>query len=172
MDSKHLITLLLIGGYFAAVLFSLVRRGREISGPWWFLLRSFLPNWRFYHDVGYQPRLFLRHRHSQQDWSSWSMFMPRARFHVLDLLHNPDNNLALARQNLVDHLSADVHALPDGDDARALVSYQLVNRLAREQLGLHGVSPEEYQFELRLVDPLGDAAKATMVMQSPVQRWT
>jgi len=51
---------LAIAIYFLFVLAGLLRRGREISGPWWFLMRSFLPSWRFYHDVGRQPRLYFR----------------------------------------------------------------------------------------------------------------
>ena len=58
MYPNHTLTLLLIGTYFALLLIGMVRRGREISGPWLFLLRSFFPNWRFYHDIGYQPRLY------------------------------------------------------------------------------------------------------------------
>ena len=114
------ISLLLIAAYFIFLLASLLRRGKVISGPWLFLLRSFFPNWRFYHGLGHQPRLFVRILDSTGQWQSWEMFMPRAPFHLGDLFHNPRNNLALANQNLVDHLSADVQALPDDGDVRDL----------------------------------------------------
>ena len=177
MTSKHAVTLLLIGAYFLLVLVSLRRRGREISGPWWFLLRSFFPNWRFYHDVGHQPRLFLRHRTPDGNWSDWSMFLPRARFRLRDLLHNPINNLELARQNLVDHLSADIHTLADDADAGRLVSYRLVDRLAHELLQRESASkigdpPIAYQFEVRLIPPLAPATDAVTVLTSPERAWT
>ena len=178
MDSKHAVTLLLIGAYFLIVLVSLRRRGREIAGPWWFLLRSFFPNWRFYHDVGHQPRLFLRQRSPDGIWSDWSMYVPRARFRTLDLLHNPVNNLELAQQNLVDHLSADVHSLADDADAGQLVSYRLVDRLARELLRREpanragGASPGTYQFEVRLIPPLAGPTDAIAILTSPEQAWT
>ena len=177
MTSKHAVTLLLIGAYFLLVLVSLQHRGREISGPWWFLLRSFLPNWRFYHDVGHQPRLFLRYRAADGSWSDWSMFLPRARFRWRDLLHNPVNNLELAQQNLVDHLSADIHTLADDADAGRLVSYRLVDRLAhelllRERQSTIGDPPIAYQFEVRLIPPLATATDAVTVLTSPERVWT
>jgi hypothetical protein len=42
-------SLLVLAAYFLFLLISLKRRGQVISGPWLFLLRSFFPNWRFYH---------------------------------------------------------------------------------------------------------------------------
>lgn len=177
MNSKHAVTLLLIGAYFLIVLVSLRRRGREISGPWWFLLRSFFPNWRFYHDVGHQPRLFLRQRLADGAWSDWSMFLPRAPFRPLDLLHNPQNNLELAQQNLIDHLSADIHSLTDDADAGQLVSYRLVDRLAHELLRREtrakvDAPPIAYQFEVRLVPPLAAATEAVTLLTSPERAWT
>ena len=161
-----------VAAYFLIVLIGLVRRGREVSGPWWFLLRSFFPNWRFYHDIGHQPRLFLRHRDPIGHWSDWTMFMPRAKFSARDLFHNSFNNLELAHQNLVDHLSADVHALDDDADASRLVTYRLVDRLVRELLRRDGAEVAQYQFEVRLVAPLAAAAEADPILISPVLPWT
>lgn len=160
------ISLLLIAAYFIFLLASLLRRGKVISGPWLFLLRSFFPNWRFYHGLGHQPRLFVRILDSTGQWHSWEMFMPRALFHLGDLFHNPRNNLALANQNLIDHLSADVQALPDEDDVRDLVTYQLVERLVRSMLRAEAI---QYQFQLRLVPPSSEPDESMAVVTSPVQ---
>ena len=130
-DSVNHLSLLLIGGYFLFLALSLTRRGKVITGPWWFLLRSFFPNWRFYHGAGHQPRLFWRSASAQGEWSGWVMFMPRADLSWGSLFHNPRQNLTLANQNLVDHLSADLSALPEDADARQLVTYQMTQRLAR-----------------------------------------
>jgi hypothetical protein len=94
------------------------------------------------------------------------MFMPRALFHLGDLFHNPRNNLALANQNLIDHLSADVQALPDDGDVRDLVTYQLVERLVRSILRAEAV---QYQFQLRLVPPRSEPDESMAVVTSPVQ---
>jgi hypothetical protein len=160
------ISLLLIAAYFIFLLASLLRRGKVISGPWLFLLRSFFPNWRFYHGLGHQPRLFVRILDSTGQWQSWEMFMPRALFHLGDLFHNPRNNLALANQNLVDHLSADVQSLPDDGDVRDLVTYQLVERLVRSMLRAEAI---QYQFQLRLVPPRSEPDESMAVVTSPVQ---
>jgi len=133
------LTLALIAAYFAFVLGSLVLRGREVSGPWWYLLRSFFPNWRFYHGFGSQPRLFTRTKTPDGEWTEWQMFMPRANLSARDLFYNPHNNLLLANQNLVDHLAFDIQTLPDNQPATELVSYQMVMRLAHSLVQQQGV---------------------------------
>lgn len=160
------ISLLLIAAYFIFLLASLLRRGKVISGPWLFLLRSFFPNWRFYHGLGHQPRLFVRVLDDAGHWQPWEMFMPRARFHLSDLFHNPRNNLLLAHQNLVDHLSADIQAMDDDDDVRALVTYQLVDRLARSMVRTDAT---QYQFQLRLVPPHAVPDDSMALLTSPAQ---
>lgn len=171
-DSVKTLSLLVIGAYFLFLLISLVRRGRVISGPWLFLLRSFFPNWRFYHGPGTQPRLFWRIAHEHGLWTDWQMFMPRAHFAWHHWLHNPRNNLTLANQNLVDHLSADLAALPEDGDVRELVTYKLVQRLARWLIACEGKSPLSYQFQLRLVEPLTQHADEDMaVLTSPALAW-
>lgn len=160
------ISALLIAAYFVFLLASLPRRGQVISGPWLFLLRSFFPNWRFYHGLGHQPRLFIRILDDSGQWQPWEMFMPRARFHLSDLVHNPRNNLLLANQNLVDHLSADIQAMHDDDDVRELVTYQLVNRLAHAMVRTHA---RQYQFQLRLVPPHAVPDESMALVTSPVQ---
>ena len=160
------ISLLLIAAYFIFLLVSLLRRGKVMSGPWLFLLRSFFPNWRFYHGLGHQPRLFFRIMDATSQWQPWQMFMPRAAFHLGDLFHNPRNNLMLAHQNLVDHLSADVQTLPDDGDVRDLVTYQLVERLVRSMLRADAL---QFQFQLRLIPPHTEADESMAVVTSPAQ---
>jgi len=160
------ISFLLIAAYFTFLLVSLLRRGKVVSGPWLFLLRSFFPNWRFYHGLGYQPRLFVRIVDDTGQWQPWEMFMPRATFHLSDLLHNPRNNLTLAHQNLVDHLSADVQALPEAGDVRDLVTYQLIERLVRSRLRTNAL---QFQFQLRLIPPRAEADENMAVVTSPAQ---
>jgi hypothetical protein len=172
-------SLLLLAAYFLFLLISLKRRGQVISGPWLFLLRSFFPNWRFYHGPGNQPRLFWRIHDESQQWTEWHMFMPRAEFHLSDWLHNPRNNLTLANQNLVDHLSADIVAMPDDGDVRDLVTYRLVMQLARHLITCELLSPSialritptHYQFQLRLVPAYVEPDEDMAVLTSPMLSW-
>lgn len=168
MTRLHILTTVLIAGYFAAVLLSLVRRSRVLSGRWLFLLRSFFPNWRFYHGFGHQPRLFVRSAGSDGRWSDWQMFMPRARWSAAELWHNPRNNLLLANQNLVDHLSFDVQTLADGQDVRELVTYRMVSALARTLVHVRPAECRQWQFELRLVPPLQVPDERMAILTSPV----
>ena len=168
MISVPSLSLLLITAYFIFVLGSLMLRGREISGPWLYLLRSFFPNWRFYHGFGNQPRLFVRTMDAQGQWSDWQMFIPRAPLAFSSLFHNARNNLLLANQNLVDHLSFDVQTLADGRDVRELVTYQMADRLTRELLDARGEPFAQYQFQLRLVPPLQPPTEDMALLTSPM----
>ncbi len=172
MTLRSLATLAIIV-YFVFLFSTLITRGRVITGPWLFLLRSFFPNWRFFHRVGHVPVLFIRYRHQEKGWQPWQSTVPRAIRHPLQLFHNPAVNLALANQNLVDHLSADIQALPDGADSRQLVTYQLVLRLARHYLQPVSIRENirEYQVQLRLVPPDEAASEETAILTSPAILW-
>lgn len=167
MTSTSTLTLILIAAYFAFVFGSLILRGREVSGPWWYLLRSFFPNWRFYHGFGSQPRLFLRTQQADGSWSEWQMFMPRAIFSPRDLFHNARNNLLLANQNLIDHLAFDIQTLPDEKSASDLVSYHMVMRLAHSLLQQQGVSGCRWQFQIMQVPPLETPSESMTILVSP-----
>lgn len=171
-DSINKLSLLLVAGYFIFLVLSLIWRGKVVSGPWWFLLRSFFPNWRFYHGAGHQPRLLWRIANAEGTWSEWTVFMPRARLSWLSLFHNPHGNLRLAEQNLIDHLSADLAALPDHAEVRHLVTYQMVQRLTRWLIDGEGASPAHYQFQLRQV-PAFEAMpeEEDALLTSPVLSW-
>lgn len=172
--TTHTLTLLLVAGYFVFLVVTLTRRGRVMSGPWLFLLRSFFPNWRFYHGLGHQPRLFVRAAGAEGAWGSWQMFIPRARWQPGQLFHNARHNLTLANQNLVDHLSFDVQTLPEEGDVRTLVTYRLVDRLAQQLL--QPVAQEaaiaHYQFQLRLVPAHAEPTEAMTLLVSPALRWS
>ncbi len=138
--------------YFGLLWLSLRWSSKILRGPWLFLLRAFFPNWKFFHAVGHVPHLYVRHMDAHRVWGDWHWVYPRRQRRVWHLIHNTDVNLALAEQNLVDHFSSDLNDLPEGADARPLVTYQLVERLVRFDLdrrigagAWHG-----YQFELRM----------------------
>jgi hypothetical protein len=141
--------------YFGVLLLSLRWSSTILRGPWLFLLRAFFPNWKFFHAVGFVPHLYVRHRGSAQAWSDWHEVYPRRQRRWWHLFHNTDVNLALAEQNLVDHFSSDLNDLPEGADARSLVTYQLVERLVRFDLDrrVGDGAWQGYQFELRMERP-------------------
>ena len=157
------ITLLLFVAYFALLAWAMRRSSRVLQGRWWFFLRAFFPNWKFYHAVGRPPRLHVRARLASGEWLPWQRVFPRSPRRWLHLVHNPEVNLALTHQNLVDHLAADINDLPEGADLGDYVSYRLVSRLARQALPPQVVA---YQFEVRLESPRGEPPHC--MLQSPV----
>ena len=77
MRGHTAITALLVLLYFVLLTWSLRRRGPELKGPWWFFLRAFFPNWKFFHAVGHAPRLYVRGRDAQGLWAEFQQVYPR-----------------------------------------------------------------------------------------------
>ena len=156
--------------YFVWLAIGLLWRSQTVRGPWFFLFRAFFPNWQFYHQVGPVPHLYVRYEAPGQAWSDWCWVYPRGTRSVWQLFHNPWGNRALAAQNLVDHLSSDIKDLGEGQDASRLVSYQLVCRLAAQEMRhlQPALSQGRYQFEIRLERPLPSGfASSDTVLRSP-----
>ena len=83
--------------------------------------------------------------------------------------HNKKTNLGLAQQNLVDHFWGDLYDLPDGADARPLVTYAMMERLVEIKL-MEIYGPHTHrQFELRMVlDGVEGTLDDYTMIQSPV----
>jgi hypothetical protein len=160
--------------YFLMLLATLVIKTPIIKGPWLFLLRAFFPNWKFFHAVGYVPNLYARSAvqlsTGELQWSAWVLIYPRRVRRLSHLLHNPDTNIGLAQQNMVDHFWADLHDLPEGADPRNLVSYQMMQRLSEQVLRERDINFTHRQFELRMVrDGLDQTEDTQVMMTSPIE---
>jgi hypothetical protein len=159
----------LLLAYVGLLAWALRQKHRFVEGPWWFHLRAFLPNWKFYHAVGWMPRLMVRHRQSptlsqpSPATGAWRMVYPRRERHAWHLLYNPDTNLALAHQNLVDHLANDIATLPEEGRIEELQIYHLVLRHAARYLMGQGLRhPLQMQVELRLVHQTRDQTEVVL----------
>ena len=124
----------LIVGYFIFLVGGFALHSRPVVHPWLFLLRGFFPKWQFFHSLGRTPRLYFRHQTSDE-WSDWRRFTPRGARRLSQLFYNPQVNLALSEQNLVELLANDLAACEEGADALPLVSYRMVDRLVRDKSG-------------------------------------
>ena len=170
------ITHALILLYFVFLLATLWWGPRFVQGPWLFLLRAFFPNWKFFHALGDEPRLYVRcgspvgARRAPEPHLAWHLIYPRQSRSLWGWVHNPQVNLALSQQNLVDHLAHDLNHLPDQSDARELVAYRLVQALAREarcqQLGAQPGHVFEFEIRLERSDAWGVVSSHTL-MQAP-----
>ena len=165
------LTLLALGLYFAALTAALFFRGREVSHPALFLLRSFLPNWRFYASPGPAPRLFFRTL-TDQTWSEWEIIFPRVQRQLHHLIFNPQTNLRLTEMNLVDHLANDLNECAHPADIAGKVSYQMVERLIRQTLASSIKSFTHFQFLICTEQPFCkiDLDQDTVLISSILER--
>lgn len=169
------LTAVLVLAYFLAILISLRIRRRDVQSRYLHFLRAFFPNWRFYHAVGHRPTLELRIQLDTADWSDWTTYFPRARRHPWQFVHNPDINLQLVEQTLIEHLAGDLADMSDEEEVTDLVSYRLAVRLAlkcaMKCAALSGpAAPSRlsaYQFRVRLLHPLEPDGDNPTVLVSP-----
>ena len=167
-------TELLFVFYFLVLLATLRLKSPVIKGPWLFLMRAFFPNWKFFHAVGHVPHLYARSGVVQPSgellWAHWVLIYPRRVCHWYHLFHNPDTNLGLGQQNLVDHFWADLYDLPEGGDPRQLVTYAMISRLVALVLREQVSNFTHSQFELRMVlDTPHQTVDTQVMMTSPVE---
>ncbi|MEN9995290.1 MAG: hypothetical protein RL462_66 [Pseudomonadota bacterium] len=160
--------------YFLVLALTLIYKTPIIRGPWLFLLRSFFPNWKFFHAVGYVPHLYARaanlNANGDAIWTEWVHLYPRTRQSLGQLFHNPITNLALAQQNLIDHFWADLNDAPDGCDPRGFVSYQMVAHFVAGVLKAQFPEHSHHQFELRmLLDNSSETVHSHVMMTSPME---
>jgi hypothetical protein len=137
--------------YFGFLMAALLMGGRFFQHQWLFLLRSFFPNWKFFHALGWVPRLYWRREISSatdRQWSEWALLMPRYERHLSHLVFNPQVNLALSEQNLVEHLSSDIADSASDAKVQDFVTYRMVERLVR--LKLEAQIPPEIGFQFCL----------------------
>ena len=164
-------------GYFLVLALTLFYKTPVVRGPWLFLLRSFFPNWKFFHAVGYVPHLYARaatlNANGGMVWSDWLHLYPRTKQSLWHLFHNPQTNLGLAQQNLIDHFWADLNDAPDGCDPRTFVSFQMVAHFVQGVLNKKYPDHKHTQFELRmLMDSPTETLHSHVMMTSPVETRT
>lgn len=187
------LTAVLVLAYFLAILISLRMPRRDVQSRHLHFLRAFFPNWRFYHAVGHRPTLELRVQLDAAEWSDWTPYFPRAARHAWQFVHNPDINLQLVEQTLVEHLAGDLAEMSDEESVTDLVSYRLTVRLAlkcakqtamrlprQQSIRRNGpvtsaafATPEDhghlsaFQFRVRLLHPLEPDGDNPTVLVSP-----
>jgi hypothetical protein len=106
---------------------------------WW---RTFIPSWRFFDAVGIQPELFVFYE------GGWHLAIHRPRLKWYSLLFNPDYNRYHACNNLVERL---ILEMMDPSAATRLVSYRLVEDLARDFVQKKLLASSDSKFSFRVV---------------------
>jgi hypothetical protein len=143
--------------------------------------------------VGHRPTLELRVQLDAAKWSDWTPYFPHAERHAWQFVHNPDINLQLVEQTLVEHLAGDLAEMSDEENVTDLVSYRLTVRLALKcamrnaptlarQRSPRGNGPDTgaafdtpgdsgqlsaFQFRVRLLHPLEPDGDNPTVLVSP-----
>lgn len=115
------------------------------------LLRAFFPSWKFFDDIGDEPRLYLR-AGVGATLGQWEPALPRPPRRWRALVYNADGNLLLACGSLVQQLCDELEATDPAHPERltATVAYELTRNLVQFRLRERAPAATRYQFKLRL----------------------
>lgn len=112
---------------------------------WW---RVFIPTWRFFDQVDAPPQLWVK------SIRQWEAVPARLRGTWFTLFHNPQGNLVHAQNNLYTRLLFEAQQNAPVDK---LVSYQLVEQIARQYAILYQSAKPGDRFQFKLVSENSDA---------------
>lgn len=114
------------------------------------LLRFLFPSWKFFEDFLEFPKLQVRHRMEDGDWSPWlePVPAPSRKWHHLFL--NPEGNLRMACRSLVEKLLGELENLKHDQNIEKNDAFLLVKSSARALL--KDQKFQEYQFQIVIHD--------------------
>lgn len=116
------------------------------SMKWLYLLRTFLPTWRFFEDISDEPYLQFR-VFRQHQWTDWNPVFAPLRRSWPQLCFNPQVNYQLAAGSVVQHL---LQELEDQSKLKDSAPFQLLQKLVAFEIHRRGISnTERFQFKLR-----------------------
>jgi hypothetical protein len=137
--------LLLLG---LVLLTTLLGSRRPLEGKAWLLLRSLFPAWRFFEEIEPGPELRFRFAPVNEEPGEWQPAIEIPARGVEALFFNPNGNLALAQQSLVEQLASELDGCAVAL-APTLVPYRLVQELIKRRIRERGgLAPARYQFRL------------------------
>jgi hypothetical protein len=153
----------------------LVMLGASLSGrlspalPHGALLRSLFPSWRFFDANEPSLCLYARVLEGERELAPFAPLLPAQQRGWLALLFNPRGNLLLAYHGLLDALVSELaeRGPTPIEQAERLVSYRLVQNLARALLGREAGGPR-LQYQLKLVANGPAPAEREELLLSPL----
>lgn len=138
--------------FVVALLFLTANTSWLVPGRGMMLLRVLFPSWRFFEELTEIPYLELRWARGGESLGSWQPALRRPSRRWSALLLNPEVNLALAEQSLLQQLESDISELQPGTEELfvASPSYRLCRALVLFQLQQlrSGVEPVRFQFRV------------------------
>jgi len=113
---------------------------------WLYLLRTFLPTWRFFEDISDEPHLQFRVFRLEQ-WTDWNpVFDPMERS-WWQLCFNPEVNYQHAANSVVQHL---LQELEDQSTIEESAPFQLLQKLVLFEIHRRRmVDSERFQFRIQ-----------------------
>ncbi|MBP7843304.1 MAG: hypothetical protein KA116_00685 [Proteobacteria bacterium] len=115
-----------------------------------FLFRALLPSWIFFDRFGYSPRLLYRLKTHQYEFGEWMECPKTKKRNLLNLFINPDGNLYLAKQTLLETLVNESQEISEKQSHNILNSstYKLVCEWVRGLAKANDTLKHSFQFKI------------------------
>lgn len=111
------------------------------------LLRSLLPSWKFFEDIGETAFLFYRTGDSTEGWSEWQSYHQDIQRKLWHLFFNPSLNLQLAEKSALQHCVRDLIETENKNP----VSLEIIRNLVERKTWDMGA---QFQFKMSIYDGL------------------
>lgn len=158
------VSLIAIIAFFLLIVAVSLLRLPYVPGRGFILFRALFPSWRFFENIAELPTLEFRLRMSNGESSDWLPALIRPKRSWTVLLFNPQGNLYLACQTLLQQFANDVAEVPPGkdDEFEGSVSFQLVKSLVLFQIERSNERTKAIAFQFRVGKLLQGASLETL----------
>lgn len=113
------------------------------------LLRSLVPSWKFFEDIGDTPFLDFRFQigtsGGSENKKDWQSAHPQHQRKLFQLFFNPEINLHLAERSALQHFVQ--HYSEDKNSLNTQVSLEIIQNIVRQRIPLEAVT---FEFKITL----------------------
>lgn len=136
-----------------------------------FLFRIFFPSWKFFDESSYLYYLKFRYCKDDEDitLAEWQFCPPKLNRNFIQLLINPDANIALACESTLQHFYSDLYEQQSTINIinlTEITSYKNIQNLVQYFTRLIDNDFEKYQFKVSVMNELEEEDIIVSVIHS------
>lgn len=136
-----------------------------------FLFRIFFPSWKFFDESSYLYYLKFRYCKEDEDitLAEWQFCPPKLNRNLMQLLINPDGNIALACESTLQHFYSDLYerqSVHHTIELTVLTSYKNIQNLVQYYTEQIAKDFGKYQFKVSVINELEEEDIIVSVIHS------
>ncbi len=167
-------SVLLIVVYFIIMIALSTRQSAYVPGKTIYLLRALFPSWKFFEDVCQLPVLYYRFAREGEEFCEWQNCFQKPKRHLSAVIFNPQGNLLLACNGLLQQLESDIEELDasKADKFDQSVSYRLTKNLVIYQVSKQHQCHAGFRYQFKVASLMQGSTDETseIFLTSPIHQ--